>query len=73
MEGQQNGTTSYSQLPLPARCALEYLACQNQDQRSINALDKYIDHYYRVSAMECDGPTRASCHRIAVQRYGVNG
>ncbi len=73
MEGLQHGTTSFAQLPLPARCALEYLGCQSQGQRSLTALDKYIDHYFRVSALECDEPTRASCHRIAIQRFGVNG
>lgn len=64
---------TYHYLPNPAKCAIEYLGNQDYGKRTIEKLDKYIDHYFTVQGQECDLHTRYSCHYIAIKRYQLEG
>lgn len=57
-------------LPNPAKCALEYLGCQ--PVKTIDLLNRYLDHYFKVQGEVCDDRTRNTCVRIATQRYHLN-
>jgi hypothetical protein len=61
----------YRYLPLPAKCAIEYLDCQSE--RSIAKLDAYLAHYYQVYGQELTTDIRASCHHIAMRRFAISG
>jgi len=63
----------YRYLPNPAKCALEYLDAQCTADRTIENLDKYIDHYFKVTGQVCDDHTRYSCHYIAIKRFQLEG
>jgi hypothetical protein len=67
----QRGPEPYQYLPLPAKCAIEYLDAQAD--RSIAKLDAYLEHYFRVNGLECDEHTRYSCHHIAIRRFALEG
>lgn len=55
-------------LPLPARCALEYLSCQSESNRDADRLNRFIDHYFSATALTCTDIVRESCHQIAKDR-----
>ena len=61
----------YQYLPLPAKCAIEYLDAQAE--RSIQKLDKYLEHYFKASGLEVDEFVRYSCHHIAIKRFHLEG
>lgn len=63
----------FQYLPLPAKCAIEYLDAQGYGNRTIEKLDLYLNHYFQVSALECDEFTRYSCHYIAIRRFSLSG
>lgn len=60
-------------LPVPARCALEYLDAQGEGNRTIAKLDSFLDHYFKVYGLTVESVVRYSCHRIALTRYGLSG
>lgn len=60
---------STASLPLPARCALEYLNGQATKDRTTENLNKYLDHYYRHFGMACSMEIRNTCQQIAAKRY----
>lgn len=61
---------SSQHLPNPAKCALEYLGCQSV--KTIELLNRYLDHYFKVQGQTCDDQMRTTCIRIASQRYNLN-
>lgn len=63
----------YQYLPLPAKCAIEYLDCQSTEDRTIANLDKYLDHYFKTYGQVCDEFTRYSCHYRAIKRFSLEG
>lgn len=63
----------FQYLPLPAKCAIEYLDAQGYGNRTIEKLNLYLDHYLKVTALECDEYTRYSCHYIAIKRFSLSG
>ncbi|MFC3111275.1 hypothetical protein ACFQAT_26255 [Undibacterium arcticum] len=65
--------TPYIYLPLPAKCAIDYLDAQGYGNRNIERLDRYLDHYFKVYGQVCDQDTRFSCHRIAIRRFSLEG
>ncbi|MBI2770495.1 MAG: hypothetical protein HYX47_12790 [Burkholderiales bacterium] len=67
------GPEPFQHLPLPAKCAIEYLDAQGYGNRSIARLNGYLEHYFRVYGLACDEHIRASCHHIAVCRFGLTG
>lgn len=67
------GPEHFQYLPLPAKCAIEYLDAQGYGNRSIARLNGYLEHYFRVYGLACDEHIRASCHHIAVRRFGLTG
>jgi hypothetical protein len=67
------GPDSYQHLPLPAKCAIDYLDAQGFGNRSIARLNAYLDHYFGVYGQECEQQVRASCHRIEVRRFSLTG
>lgn len=67
------GPEPYEHLPLPAKCAIEFLDCQGYGNRSIAKLDAYLDHYYKTYGQVCDEHTRYSCHHIAIKRFMLVG
>lgn len=60
-------------LPLPAKCALEYLDVQGEGSRTIEMLDRYLDHYFKFYGLTVEPPVRYACHRIAINRYALSG
>jgi len=60
-------------LPLPAKCAIDFLDAQGYGDRNIAKLESYLDHYFKVYAQSCDEHTRYSCHHIAIQRFSLEG
>ncbi|WP_341744714.1 hypothetical protein [Azonexus hydrophilus] len=67
----KRGPENYRYLPNPAKCAIEFLDAQAD--RSIEKLDKYLDHYFTVTGQVCEEHTRYSCHYIAVKRFALTG
>jgi hypothetical protein len=65
-----NHYTEFRYLPLPAKCAIEYLDAQAD--RTLAKLDAYLEHYFRSSALECDEGTRRSARIIAVKRFRLD-
>jgi hypothetical protein len=59
----------YQYLPLPAKCAIEYLDCQSE--RSIAQLDLYLDHYFKFYGLKVEDHVRTACHQIAVRRFSL--
>ncbi|NMG29537.1 hypothetical protein [Aromatoleum evansii] len=59
-------------LPIPARCALEYLEAQGLGNRTIAKLDSYLDHYSKAYGQTVEPMVRFSCHRIALRRYELS-
>lgn len=59
--------TEFRYLPLPAKCAIEYLDAQAD--RTLAKLDAYLEHYFKSSALVCDEGTRRSARIIAVKRF----
>lgn len=66
-----NTPTPYQNLPLAAKCAIEYLDAQAD--RTIIKLDAYLDHYFKSCGLVCDDHTRYSCHYIALKRFFLEG
>jgi hypothetical protein len=62
-------TLTFGQLPLAARCALEYFGCQDAGNRTADNLNKYLDHYGATNGQVIDDELRTACHRIATARY----
>lgn len=67
------GPTPYRYLPVPAKCAIDYLDAQGFGHRSIAKLDAYLAHYFTVYGQACDEQTRFSCHHIAMRRFSLQG
>lgn len=63
------GPTPYQYLPLPARCAIEYLDAQGYGNRTLEKLEKYLEHYFKTYGQQCDPQTRYSAYHIAIKRF----
>lgn len=63
----------YQQLPLPARCAVEYLGCQPREAHTIAKLNAYLDHYSNAYGMVLPDAERAKAQKLAIQQYTIQG
>lgn len=63
----------YLQLPLPARCAVEYLGCQPLAAQTISKLNAYLDHYSNAYGMALPDAERAKAQKLAIKRYAIHG
>lgn len=65
------GPETYQYLPLPAKCAIEYLDAQATSDRTLENLEKYLQHYFNAYGQQCSGNTRYSCYYIAIKRFAL--
>lgn len=63
----------FGDLPFPARVSIEYQDCQDYGKRSIQQLDLFLDHYFKVYGQSCSIEVRRACHEIQKKKHAFEG